>query len=198
MLYVLFNEFPCMYVSNYYLEVFHSVKTSGCNYISSHFDISILYLSTVWCVMVVTKSVTCMTHLNISAKWSQIFTKTSANINIGLESRLKLFTGACVHARTHSVRKRARYFCAFFPTFLCQFFEILKPFLTENEKNEATLKENIDKTQLFYFINFFPTSLEACMTHVNVRAPVISFKQCIIWGWARKWKLVRKSHVNSQ
>ena len=43
-----------------------------------------------------------------AAKWSQIFTKTSAIINIGLGSRLKLSVGACVHARTHSACKRAR------------------------------------------------------------------------------------------
>ena len=68
---------------------------------------SILYLSTVWCESDdddVTKSVTEVTHLNISAKWSQIFTKTSANENIGLPSWLKLFLGACVHG----ARKRAR------------------------------------------------------------------------------------------
>ena len=32
--------------------------------------------------------------------------KTSANVKIGLGSRLKLFAGAWVHARTHSARKR--------------------------------------------------------------------------------------------
>ena len=53
-----------------------------------------------------------------------------------------MFTLA-VRARMHSTSKRAHYFCAFFPTFLCQFFEILKPFLTENEKTEATLKIGI-------------------------------------------------------
>jgi len=152
---------------------------------------SILYLSSVCeCDVCVEPNVTHVTHLNISAKWSQIFTKTSAIINIGLGSRLKLFAGACVHARTHSARKRARYFCAFFPTFWCPFFEILKPFQTENEKTEATFRKGIDKTQLFHFINFFPTCSEACVTRINVRACVISFKRCIILGWARKWKML--------
>ena len=49
-----------------------------------------------------------VTHLNISAKWSQIFTKTSAIMNIGLGSRLKLFAGACMYARTQSARERER------------------------------------------------------------------------------------------
>ena len=42
-----------------------------------------------------TESVTGVTHLNISAKWSQIFMKTSAIINIGIGSRSKLFACAC-------------------------------------------------------------------------------------------------------
>ena len=48
-----------------------------------------VYLSDVWhqkCYSV--------THLNILAKWSQIFTKTSENVNIGLLSWLKKFVGA--------------------------------------------------------------------------------------------------------
>ena len=37
-----------------------------------------------------------------------------------------------------------------------KFFGILRHFLTENEKTEATFKKGIDKTKLFHFINFFP------------------------------------------
>ena len=62
------------------------------------------------CAMSVTKSVTGATHLNISAKWSQIFTKTSANVNIGLGSRLKLFAGACVQLNRHSSAQYGRIF----------------------------------------------------------------------------------------
>ena len=36
------------------------------------------------------------------------------------------------------------------------FFEILKHFLTENEKTEAMLPKRIDKTQLLPFVWFFP------------------------------------------
>ena len=76
-------------------------------------------------------------------------------MNIGLESRLKLFAGACVHARMHSARKRARYFCAFFPTFWCPFFAILKPFQTENEKNGSHLSERYQQDATFLFSDFF-------------------------------------------
>ena len=86
-----------------------------------------------------------------------------------------MFAGVCVHSRTHSARKRARYFCAFFPTIWCPFFEILKPFQTENEKTEATFRKGIDKTQLFRFMIFFPTCSEACTKRVNVRATFVPF-----------------------
>ena len=44
---------------------------------------------------------------------------------------------------------------AIFAYFLGKFFDILKPFPTENEKTEATLKKGIDKTEFFHFIIFF-------------------------------------------
>ena len=64
---------------------------------------------------------------------------------------------ACVHAQ------RVKSCTLFLPIFLviCLTFSmssaaILKPFLTENEKTEATLQIGIDDAQLFHFINFFP------------------------------------------
>ena len=41
-----------------------------------------------------------------------------------------------------------------------QFFEILKHFLTENEKTEAMLLKRIEKTQLLPFVWFFPLQSE--------------------------------------
>ena len=51
-----------------------------------------------------------VTHLNISAKWSQIFTKSSAYLRIGLLSWLKV--SVCVHVRvcTHRTSNCARNF----------------------------------------------------------------------------------------
>ena len=38
----------------------------------------------------------------------------------------------------------------------CQFFKVLNPFLTENEKIEATFHIGIDKAHFFHFTHFFP------------------------------------------
>ena len=46
-----------------------------------------------------------VTHLNISAKWSEMFMKFSANGNIGLLGWLTLFVGAHMHA--HGTCKHA-------------------------------------------------------------------------------------------
>ena len=42
-----------------------------------------------------------------------------------------------------------------FPTFY-KFFDILRHFLTENEKTEATFKIGIDKAKLWYFMTHIP------------------------------------------
>ena len=45
---------------------------------------------------------------------------------------------------------------AIFFYFFGPFFDILKPFLTENEKTEAKFQISIDESHLFHFIHFFP------------------------------------------
>ena len=114
---------------------------------------SIIKLSCV-CLFVclrVTK-VTLFSCIHSTSKWSPNFTKPSAYVKFGLQSCFKLFGSVHVPACTHSAWNRARYFCLLF----CQFFDILKPFLTENEKTETTLQIGIDEAHLFDFIHFFP------------------------------------------
>ena len=62
-----------------------------------------------------------------------------------------LVQSTCLRART--AREIVH---AIFAYFFCQFFDILKPFLTENEKMEATLQIVIDVAHLFGFNFFFP------------------------------------------
>ena len=104
-----------------------------------HIRQSILYLSTVClvCDDVCNRKCYRVTHLNISAEWSHIFTKCSANVNIGLGSISKLFVGACVQcARAHAQRAwTCMQLLCIFPFFFVSVFLNLKPFLTENEKN---------------------------------------------------------------
>ena len=48
------------------------------------------------------------------------------------------------------------------------FFEILRHFLTENEKTEATLQIGIDEAHLFHFLSFFHFSKEVLQNGRNV------------------------------
>ena len=60
-----------------------------------------------------------------------------------------------MYTRTHSKPKRAH-------NFFMSSAAILKPFLTENEKTEATFQIGIDDAQLFHFIIFFPFWYGSC------------------------------------
>ena len=65
----------------------HSIEPSWTPLESFWSPLSILNLSTVasvWCECVHHRKCYRVTHLNISAKWSQIFTKTLGNVRIGL------------------------------------------------------------------------------------------------------------------
>ena len=63
----------------------------------------------------------------------------------------------CVHAqRVKSCTLFLPIFLVIFLTFWISSAAILKPFLTENEKTEATFQIGIDDAQLFHFIIFFP------------------------------------------
>ena len=114
-------------------------------------------------------------HIHSSANWTRIFTKPSAYIKFGLQNRLKLSRLVHVTMCMHRAWKRAPYFCTFFATFFHQLFEILKPFLTENEKIDATLEKDIDQMQLFCFIHFFQFSKEVLQNGRNVAKNVKNF-----------------------
>ena len=84
------------------------------------------------CLYVI-ESFALVTHLNISAKWSQIFTKLSANVKIGLLNWLIMFVVVHMTAFMHSICKCPRNSGQ---PLRCICFAILKPFLAKNERKK--------------------------------------------------------------
>ena len=83
----------------------------------------------------------------INSKRHQTFTRWKV-----WSPELYTFVWASAHACMHAQHVKS---CTLFlPTFQISFFNILKPFLTENEKTEATFKKVMYKTELFHFIFF--------------------------------------------
>ena len=144
------------------------------------------YLYQIWVAFVCLSDDVCnqkcyrVTHLNISAKWSQIFTKTSAIMNIVLGSRLKLFAGVYARKRAHAHAQR---------TSTCtQLITVIAPLNVV-----GSLRKLIRYCQ---GIKDAPYVLGRAHD-ARKRVRIISFKHCIIWGWPRKWKLLKRSNVYS-
>ena len=75
-----------------------------------------------------------------------------------------------MHACTHSEPKHAQ-------NFQMSLVAILKSFLTENEKMDATLKKDIDKTQLFDVGEHAHARTHARTASLNVHAIFL----CLWW-----------------
>ena len=113
------------------------------------------------CLFVCYVFVTNVTKLNISAKWSQIFTKLFAYFRIGLLSLFIMCMSMHVHACSIVHKQPIQiwmqlwpYFCTFLLLF-CQFIVIMKILPDWKwKKMEAMFQVGINVTQIFCLLFF--------------------------------------------